>query len=160
MVTEDVARGLGVGELTSRLLSILRWPALFLVLTGSVALLYRYGPSVTVPWRWILIGAGAFAAGWLIATAALGYYVGNGANYGATYGSLGAVIVLMTWFFVTGALLMTGAEITAALVHELTPDAIHRRGAEQAVAGAVDDATSGIVDRGLRGGSPGDRLGS
>ena len=76
----------------------------------------------------------------MIATAALGWYAGNVADYGATYGSLGTVIVLMLWFFVTSALLLVGAEITAALARERSPDEIRRRGEEQVVAEVVDDA--------------------
>ena len=144
MLTEQIGQRAGFGDLSRTLLSVLRWPAIFAVLTASVALLYRYGPSVAVPWRWILPGAATFAAGWLAATAALGFYVGHVADYGATYGSLGAVIVLMTWFYVTAALLIIGAEVTATLAHELTPDEIHRRGAEQAVAEAVDGATDEV----------------
>ena len=75
-----------------------------------------------------------FTLGWLIATAALGWYAANVADYGATYGSLGAVIVLMFWFFVTSVLLLVGAEITAALARERSPDEIRLRGEEQAAA--------------------------
>jgi membrane protein len=146
MLTEDITQRLGLGEIASGLLWLLRWPAIFLVLTGAVAILYRYGPSVSVPWRWIVAGAATFATGWLIATGALGFYIGHVADYGATYGSLGAVIVLMTWFFVTAALLMVGAEVTAVLAHELAPSEIHRRGAEEAVAGAIGHATDGVRD--------------
>jgi membrane protein len=147
MLTEQVVARLGLGGLATTLLWWLRWPALFLALTGAVAILYRYGPSVAVPWRWVLAGAAAFAVGWLVATGLLGYYVGHVADYGATYGSLGAVIVLMTWFYVTAALLMLGAEITAALSHELTPDAIRRRDEEEAVARAIDGAADELGDR-------------
>ena len=146
MLTEQLVAKLGLGELATTLLWWLRWPALFLALTGAVAILYRYGPSVAVPWRWVLAGASAFAVGWLVATGLLGYYVGHVADYGATYGSLGAVIVLMTWLYVTAALLMVGAEITASLAHEVTPEAIHRRDTEQAVAHAVDGAATALRD--------------
>ena len=146
MLTEDIVGRLGLGEFASSLLWWLRWPALFVALTGAVAIVYRYGPSVAVPWRWVLAGAAAFAVGWLIATAVLGFYIGHVADYGATYGSLGAVIVLMTWFYVTAALLMLGAEVTAVLAHELTPDAIRRRGEEENVAHAVDAASDHLRD--------------
>jgi len=146
MLTEQTVAKLGLGELASTVLWWLRWPALFLALTGAVAIIYRYGPSVAVPWRWVLAGAAAFAVGWLVATGLLGFYVGHVADYGATYGSLGAVIVLMTWLYVTAALLMIGAEITASLAHEVTPEAIRRRDAERAVARAVDGAANELRD--------------
>jgi membrane protein len=112
----------------------------FLVLTGAVAILYRYAPSIVVPWRWILVGAAVFTLGWLIATTALGFYAANVANYGATYGSLGAVIVLMLWFYVTAAMLLIGAELTAAIARERTPGEIRRRGEEQDAAAAASAA--------------------
>lgn len=141
MLTQEVAEQLGLGAQTFALLQLLRWPAVFAALTLAVAILYRYAPSIVIPWRWILLGAAAFTLGWLIATAALGWYAGNVADYGATYGSLGAVIVLMLWFYITSALLLVGAELTAAIARERSPDEIHMRGEEQAIAANVDEAT-------------------
>ena len=146
MVTQEIAERLGLGAQAWTVVQLLRWPAVFLVLSIAVAILYRYAPSIVVPWRWIAVGAVVFTLGWLIATAALGWYAANIADYGATYGSLGAVIVLMLWFFVTGVLLLVGAEITAALARELTPAEIRRRGEEQAAAEAVDDAKEQAVE--------------
>jgi membrane protein len=146
MLTEQIAGRLGLGAMSSTILWVLRWPAVFMVLTLAVSILYRYGPSVVVPWRWIVAGASVFALGWLVATAVLGFYVGNVADYGATYGSLGAVIVLMLWLYLTAALLMFGAEVTAALAHELTPDQIQERGEEEELAEAVDHATDEVKD--------------
>jgi membrane protein len=157
MLTERMVERLGLGAQSAAILWALRWPAVFAVLTGAVAVLYRYAPSVTVPWRWILAGASVFSMGWLVATAVLGFYVEHVADYGATYGSLGAVIILMTWFYVTAALLMIGAEVSATLAHELTPEAIQRRGEEEAVARAVDSATDELregVETTARGTTP------
>ena len=141
MVTEKLAEQLGLGAVAFTVLQWLRWPAVFVVLVAAVAILYRYASSVVVPWRWILAGAGVFAVGWLIATALLAFYVMNVANYGATYGSLGGVIAMMIWFYVTAAMLIVGAEVTAALTHERSPDSIRRRGEEVAAAQAVQGAT-------------------
>jgi membrane protein len=137
VATEEVAQRAGLGAQAWSLLQLLRWPVVFAVLTMAVAVLYRYAPSVVVPWRWIAVGAVAFTGGWLIATAALAIYVENVADYGATYGSLGGVIVLMLWFYITSALLILGAELTAALAHERSPSEIHQRGEERAAAEAV-----------------------
>jgi membrane protein len=147
MATQEVADRLGLGAQAWTVVQLLRWPAVFLVLTIAVAILYRYAPSVVIPWRWIAVGAAAFSLGWLVATAALGWYAGNVADYGATYGSLGAVIVLMLWFYVSAVLLLVGAEISAALTRERSPDEIRRRGEEQAVAEAVDDVTEHATER-------------
>jgi membrane protein len=113
----------------------------FVVLTAAAAILYRYAPSVVVPWRAIVVGAAVFALGWLIATAAIGFYATNIANYGATYGSLGAVIVMMLWFYGSAAMLLIGAEVTAAITHERMPQEIKRRGEEQDAGARIEAAT-------------------
>ncbi len=140
MLTQELAEALGLEAQAWALLQLLRWPVVFAVLILAVAILYRYASSVVVPWRWIIVGAAAFALGWLVATAALAIYVMNLADYGATYGSLGGVIALMLWFYVTAAMLVIGAEVTAALARERSPESIQRRGEEAAAAQAVEGA--------------------
>jgi membrane protein len=147
MITQEISEQLGLQAQAWALVQLLRWPAVFLVLTIAVATLYRYGPSIVIPWRWILLGAAVFTLGWLVATAALGWYAGSVADYGATYGSLGAVIVLMLWFYVTSLLLLIGAEITAALARVRTPDEVRMRGEERAIAATVDRAANEATDR-------------
>ena len=87
---------------------------LSLAATGGAAMLYRYAPNKPSPsWRNILPGAALFATGWLGATAAFAFYAANFGSYNATYGSLGAVVVLITWFYASALLLLLGAEFAA-----------------------------------------------
>jgi membrane protein len=142
--TQQAAQRIGLGDQAFFVLQLLRWPAVFVVIMAAAAILYRYAPSVVVPWRGIIVGAAVFAAGWLVATAVIGFYATNIANYGATYGSLGAVIVMMLWFYGSAAMLLIGADVTAAIAHERMPQEIRRRGEEQdagsKLAGAADGA--------------------
>ena len=149
-LTQELAESVGLGAEAYAVLQVLRWPAVFAVLVLAVAIVYRYGSSVVVPWRWIVAGAVAFALGWLLATAALAFYVVNVADYGATYGSLGGVIALMLWFYVTAAALVIGAEVTAALARERSPEEIRRRSEESAAAQTVDEVTSEAKDTARR----------
>lgn len=81
---------------------------------GGAAVLYRCAPNKPSPgWNAIMPGAVLFATGWMVATAAFAFYAANFGSYNATYGSLGAVVVLITWFYATALLLLLGAELAA-----------------------------------------------
>lgn len=87
---------------------------LLVAATSGAAVLYRFAPNKpAAAWRVIMPGAVLFAAGWLTATAAFAFYAANFGSYNATYGSLGAVIVLITWFYASALLLLLGAEYAA-----------------------------------------------
>jgi membrane protein len=128
VVTQQAASMVGVGGAAWDAIRILRWPAVLVVLVAAVAIVYRFAPDIIVPWRWILVGAMVFTVGWLLATAGLGVYVGDFSDYGATYGSLGGVIVLLLWLYVTALLLILGAQLTAATARVLSPNEVRRRG--------------------------------
>ena len=88
----------------------------FLVVSaaGGAGLMYRHAPNKPAPaWSAIWPGALTFALAWLGATAGFAWYAANFGNYNATYGSLGAVIVLITWFYASGFFLLFGAEVAA-----------------------------------------------
>ena len=89
-------------------------PAAALVSFG-IAIIYRYAPNrrPPPPWRWISPGSVVATIVWLIATSAFGFYVSNFGSYNATYGSLGAVIVFLTWLYLTAYILLMGAELNA-----------------------------------------------
>ena len=140
IVTRQLAGLLGLGDTANVVLEILRWPVVFVGLTVAVAVLYRYGPNVVVPVRWIALGAAAFTAAWLVATALLALVISEIADYGATYGSLAGFIVLLVWFYFTAALLAGGAELVATLTFERTPEAVRRRQEEVEAAHAIRDA--------------------
>ncbi|MDG5748106.1 YihY/virulence factor BrkB family protein [Qipengyuania sp. XHP0207] len=89
--------------------------ALMLALAAAgAALIYRFAPGGRRPaWQAAWRGATIFAVLWLAATGAFAFYAANFASYNATYGSLGAVVALITWFWVSGFALLFGAEVTA-----------------------------------------------
>lgn len=93
-----------------------RWPALLVLVIVALGALYRFGPDHERP-RWHLISPGTvFAAvAWLIGSAALSFYLGNFADYDATYGSLGAGIGLMMWLWVTAIVVLVGAELNSEI---------------------------------------------
>lgn len=94
----------------------LRWPALFALLLLGLALLYRFGPDRDHPrWQWISPGALFAGLAWLAGSFLLSWYLGNFANYDATYGSLGAGIALMMWLWMTAVVVLVGAELNSEI---------------------------------------------
>jgi membrane protein len=81
-----------------------------------IALVYRYAPNHETPkWRWLSPGSIAATLLWLAATLGFGLYVSNFGSYNATYGSLGAVVVFLTWLYLTAYILLMGGELNAEL---------------------------------------------
>jgi membrane protein len=96
--------------------SIARWPILALLVLLLLALLYRYGPcSRAAKWRWVTVGSVFATIVWLLASAGFSYYVSHFAQYDRFYGSLGAVIVLLLWLYISFYIVLLGAEINAEL---------------------------------------------
>lgn len=97
--------------------AVFRWIVIVLALLLGVAVIYYYGPNVEQKFRFITPGS-VFGVLMLIA-ASLGFsfYTRNFGDYDATYGSIGAVIVLMLWLYITGLVILIGSEINALLEH-------------------------------------------
>lgn len=114
---------LGLSGEAAVLLRFGRWPALLVVLTLALAVIYRYGPSREKPrWRWVSWG-GAFAALlWLLASLLFSWYAANFGKFNETYGSLGAVIGFMTWLWLSATAVLLGAEVDAEAEHQTARD--------------------------------------
>lgn len=94
-----------------------------LVVTAA-AILFRFGPDHRQPrWAWLSPGSAGATLLWLAGTAGFGFYVSNFGNYGATYGSLSAVIVTLTWLWLTAYVFLLGAELNAELERQVEGDA-------------------------------------
>jgi len=153
LLTEELAERLGLTGAAWTAATLLRWPIVLVLLVAAVAILFRYAPNARVSWRWIVPGAAIFALGWLIATWAFAWYVGSFGTYGTTYGSLGAVIVLMLWFYLTGLLLVGSAELITGIATVIEPESLERRREEitERRARAAEEGAKrvavGVVDR-------------
>jgi membrane protein len=113
----------GIERINPLLISLLRWPLLFLMIVFGLALLYRFGPSRrNAEWRWVSGGSVFAALAWIAGSMAFSYYLVNFANYGATYGSLGAVIGLMMWMWLSAIVVLVAAEINAEIEHQTARD--------------------------------------
>ena len=118
----EVAAELGLADETAAAVSLARWPIIVLMLIIATAFLYWAAPNVRLPFRWITPGAVIFIIGWLVGSFLFGLYVSNFGSYNATYGTLGGIVVLLIWLYLTSFLLMLGAEINAVLAQEEIPE--------------------------------------
>ncbi|GAB5382691.1 MAG: YihY/virulence factor BrkB family protein [Aliiglaciecola sp.] len=96
------------------LVGFIRWPVLILFFIGSLALLYRYAPHREPPnFRWVMPGALLAAMLWIAASIGFSLYLEKFASYNETYGSIGGVIALLMWFYITAYTVLLGAELNA-----------------------------------------------
>jgi membrane protein len=95
------------------------WIAATAAVSFLMALIYRHAPNrVDPPWAWLTPGSIAATLLWIVATLGFGFYVTNFGSYNATYGSLGAVVVFLTWLYLSAYILMMGGELNSELEKE------------------------------------------
>ncbi|MGD6834024.1 YihY/virulence factor BrkB family protein [Sutcliffiella halmapala] len=98
---------------TSVLLNVLRFIIAFVVIFAIITILYRVAPNVDKTFKEVIPGSLVATIIWQLISLGFSFYVSNFGNYSSTYGSLGGVIVLMLWLFLTGLALVIGGEINA-----------------------------------------------
>lgn len=95
-------------------IALIRWPILAALVYVALALVYRFAPSRQIArWHWLAPGTIAAALLWLGGSAGFSYYVASFATYNQMYGSLGAVVVLLMWFYVSAFIVLAGAELNS-----------------------------------------------
>lgn len=98
-----------------------RWPLVLIILLLGLAVLYRYGPDRPLAkWRWITPGSLAASVGLLAFSMLFSWYAANFGNYNETYGSLGAVMVFLTWLWLSAVIVICGAELNAEVERAAT----------------------------------------
>jgi membrane protein len=104
------------GSVLGTVLDFARWPILAVLVALGFAVVYRVGPSRrTASWRWISWGSSIATVLWLGGSVLFSVYVSRFGSYDATYGALGAVVVLLLWLWVSALVLLIGAEIDGEL---------------------------------------------
>lgn len=94
-----------------------------LCLMIGIAGLYRFAPSRARPkWRWVMVGAVTVTLFWILGSLAFSLYLSHSDNYSATYGSLGAVVVVLTWLYITILIMLVGGEINAQIEFQTAED--------------------------------------
>jgi membrane protein len=113
-IVDTVAGGIGIGSTATTIWDIAKWPVLLAVVLGMFAILYHASPNAKLPgFRWVTPGALLAIVVWIVASAAFAFYVAKFGSYDKTYGTLGGVIVLLVWLWITNCALLLGMELNA-----------------------------------------------
>ena len=131
-VLEFAGRIITVSEAFITAWSYLRFVALALVMTVLLVLLYMLSQGRRRPLREVLPGVGSSLTAWLLLSMAFSYYVENVAQYARLYGSIATIVVVLLWLYMSGQILILGAELSAALIHRKKHTASPPDGEEEA----------------------------
>ncbi|RZI44247.1 YihY/virulence factor BrkB family protein [Herbaspirillum sp. HC18] len=112
-----VAHQVGLEQLFVTLWEWLRWPVGLLLMTLAIDVIYYVAPDVEQEFRFITPGAVLSVIAWLAASWGFNYYIRHFSDYGAVYGSIGAAIVLLMYFFISASILLFGAELNVMIEH-------------------------------------------
>jgi membrane protein len=128
----------GLGALFETTWNLLHWPLLLAFLFLAFMLVYRYAPNVRArKWGWNAPGALVGIGLWLLVSFGLRIYIGRFADFNRLYGSLGAVIILMLWLYLSGAAILIGGEVNGVIA-----DAAARAGEKEAEVHRGDEPES------------------
>ncbi|HEY2229483.1 MAG TPA: YihY/virulence factor BrkB family protein [Xanthobacteraceae bacterium] len=137
---------LGLSTLDQPIIGYFRWPVMFVLIIVGLAVLYRYGASRRpAKWRWTSVGSVFAASAWLVVSSLFSWYLGNFANYNATYGALGAVVGLMMWMWLSIIVVLVGAELNSEIEHQTAHDSTVGPEKPLGVRGAVMADTVGAA---------------
>jgi membrane protein len=113
----NLANSLHLGPVFEWTWKILQWPLVFALASVGVTLIYYFAPDVEQDWIWLTPGAVFATSLWLCASLGFKYYVANWGGYTETYGLIGAVMILLLWFYISGLVILLGAEMNAEIEH-------------------------------------------
>lgn len=116
-LAEKIADAMRLGPVFEWTWKIVQWPLVVGLVSLAFAVVYYFAPDAEQEWTWITPGA-VFATGlWILISLGFKAYIVNFASYNETYGTIGGVMVLMLWFYVSGIALLLGAELNAEIEH-------------------------------------------
>jgi membrane protein len=115
-VAQEVGNIIGLGDQFVDVWNIAKWPVLLVIVSFMVSLLYWACPNVKQPgFPWFSPGGFLAVVLWIAASALFAFYVGNFGSYNKTYGSLGGVIVFLTWLWISNIIILLGAEFNSEM---------------------------------------------
>lgn len=108
---------LGMPVIWAWIWKVVQWPLAFFLVTTAIGLIYYFAPDADQDWVWITPGSFVATVLWLLASLGFRFYVVNFGNYTETYGAIGGIIVVLTWFYLSALAILIGAELNAEIEH-------------------------------------------
>ena len=113
-IVDAVAEPLGISSTATTIWDIAKWPVMLLIVITIIAVLYYSTPNVKLRgFKWVTPGGILALVVWLIASAGFAFYVANFGSYDKTYGTLGGVVAMLIWLWLTNLALLFGQELNA-----------------------------------------------
>jgi membrane protein len=113
-VVSAVAGPLGIGSTAQTIWNFAKWPVMLLAVLAMLSVLYHASPNVQLPgFKWVTPGAIFALVIWLVASGLFAFYVANFGSYDKTYGTLGGLVVLLMWLWITNCALLLGMELNS-----------------------------------------------
>ncbi len=110
-------------KLSDQIANWITWPILILMFNTGLAALYRYSPNrSSAKWRWVTPGSVMATVFWILFSFAFSFYLKEFASYNKTYGSVGGIIILLMWFYLSAYIILIGAELNAAMEYQTEQD--------------------------------------
>lgn len=116
-LAESIASRFGLGGAFEWTWKILQWPIVFVLIALAFGLIYYFAPDVDQDFVFLTPGSVVAAVLWLLGSLAFRFYVVNFGSYNETYGTIGGVMVLLLWLYLSGLVVIIGAEMNAEIEH-------------------------------------------
>lgn len=111
----------GLDSAVATIWAVMRWPVSVMLIVFGVDLVYFFAPNRRVEWVWITPGSLVATALWVVGSLGFKLYVTRFTDYNATYGTIGGVVVLLLWFYVSGLAILVGAELNGVIERDAPP---------------------------------------
>ena len=108
--------------------AVARWPLMLSLIVFAIDLVYRFGPNRRGGWAWVTPGALLATGLWILSSFAFKFYVANMAQFNATYGAIGGVVVVLLWCYVSGLAILVGAELNGVIEQAAPTSSTSRAG--------------------------------
>jgi membrane protein len=119
-IAEFVGQHTGLSNITLLAWKVLQWPVALFFVIYALALIYYWGPDARHDWQWITPGSMVALVTWIAASVLFRVYLHFYNSYSKSYGSLGAVMVLLLWLYITGLAILVGGEINSEIENAAT----------------------------------------